>query len=134
MTRQLLTVALLLAGTAALLMSDAPVFFAILVALFDAIFVVWALSLWFTEYRVTLERGLLTLSRRGFMARAPVEIPAQWLRAVRAKRGMQAGNKLYYDLKVETNDRTHTAASSLASYDIASWLAQYWMAGSRRPS
>ena len=123
-----------LAGSAVLFVSDAPVFFAILVALFDAIFVYWALSLWLTEYRVTLERGLLTLSRRGFMARAPVEIPAQWLRAVRAKRGMQAGNKLYYDLKVETNDRTHTAASSLASYDVASWLAQHWMTGSRSAS
>jgi hypothetical protein len=121
-----------LAGTAALFMSGAPVFFAIVVALFDAIFVYWALSLWLTEHRVTLERGLLTLSRRGFMASAPVEIPAQWLRAVRAKRGMQAGNKLYYDLKVETNDRTHTAASSLASYDVASWLAQHWMAGGTR--
>jgi hypothetical protein len=118
-----------LAGTAVLFMSDAPVFFAIIVALFDAIFVYWALSLWLTEHRVTLERGLLTLSRRGFMARAPVEIPAQWLRAVRAKHGMQAGNKLYYDLEVETSDGTHTAASSLASYDVASWLAQHWMAG-----
>jgi hypothetical protein len=117
-----------LAGTAALLMSDAPVLFPIMLMLFDAIFVYWALSLWLTEYRVTLDRGLLTIARRGFMARAPVEIPAQWLRGVRAKRGMQAGNKLYYDLKVETNDGTHTAASSLASYDVASWLAQYWMA------
>jgi hypothetical protein len=123
-----------LAGTALLFLSNAPIFFAILVALFDAIFVYWALSLWLTEHRVTLDRGLLTLHRRGLMAGAPVEIPAQWLRAVRAKRGMQAGNKLYYDLKVETNDRTHTAVSSLASYDVASWLAQHWMAGSRSTS
>jgi hypothetical protein len=121
-----------LAGTAALLMSDAPVIFAIVVTLFDAIFIYWALSLWLTEHRVTLERGLLTLSRRGFMASTPVEIPAQWLRAVRAKRGMQAGNKLYYDLKVETDDGTHTAASSLPSYDVASWLAQHWMAAARQ--
>ena len=47
---------------------------------------------------------------------------------------MQAGNKLYYDLKVETNDRMHTAASSLASYDVANWLAQHWMTGSRSAS
>jgi hypothetical protein len=116
------------AATAALFMSDAPVFLPVIVMLFDAIFVYWALSLWLTEYRVTLDRGLLTIARRGLMAGAPVEIPAQWLRGVRAKRSMQVGNKLYYDLRVETNDRTHTAASSLASYDVASWLARYWMA------
>ena len=63
------------------------------------------------------------------MARAPVEIPREWIRGVRAKRGMQAGNKLYYDLEVETADGTHTAASSLADYDVASWLARHWMAG-----
>ena len=123
-----------LAGTAALVMGGAPLFFPIIVGLFDAIFGYWALSLWFTEHRVTLERGRLTLQRRGFMAGAPVEIPAQWLRAVRAKRAMQAGNKLYYDLRVETNDRTHTAASSLASYDVASWLAAHWMTAGNRAS
>ena len=97
-------------------------------SLFDAVFLWWALSLWFTEHRVTLDRGVLTLERRGFMARAPVEIPVQWIRGVSAKRGMQAGNKLYYDLKVETNEGTHTAASSLADYDVASWLARHWQA------
>ena len=64
-------------------------------------------------------------------ARARSRFREQWIRAVRAKRGMQAGNKLYYDLKVETDDGTHTAASSLADYDVASWLARHWMA--RRP-
>ena len=42
---------------------------------------------------------------------------------------MQAGNKLYYDLKVETTDGTHTAASSLADCDVATWLARHWAAG-----
>jgi hypothetical protein len=122
---------LLVAGAAALFVSGAPLFFAIGLAALDAILTYWALSLWLTEYRVTLDRGVLTLARRGFMAKAPVEIPAQWLRSVRAKRGMQAGNKLYYDLEVETTDGTHRAASALASYDVASGLAQYWMAGKR---
>jgi hypothetical protein len=113
-------------GAILLLASDAPTLMAILFGVFDVVFVWWALHLWLTEYRVTLDRGLLTLVRRGFMARAPIEIPQQWIRAVRAKRGMQAGNKLYYDLEVETGDGKHTAASSLADYDVASWLAQHW--------
>ena len=112
--------------------SDAPVFLAIVFGLFDVAFVWWALHLWLTEYRVTLDRGLLTLVRRGFMSRAPIEIPQQWIRAVRAKRGMQAGNKLYYDVEVETADGKHTAASSLADYDVASWLARHWMTPSER--
>ena len=87
--------------------------------------------MWFTEYRVTLDRGLLTLARRGFMARKPIEIPQQWITHVRAKRGMQAGNKLFYDLEVETGDGKHTAASSLADYDVASSLAQYWRGATR---
>jgi hypothetical protein len=83
---------------------------------------------------VTLERGVLTLARRGFIARKPIEIPQQWIRGVRAKRGMQAANKLFYDLEVETTDGKHTAASSLADYDVASWLAQHWMTGGARAS
>jgi hypothetical protein len=119
-------------GAVALFASDAPVFIAIVFALFDAVFVWWALHLWLTEYHVTLDRGLLRLARRGFMARQPIEIPRQWIRAVRAKRGMQAGNKLYYDVEIETADGKHTAASSLADYDVASWLASYWATGTAR--
>ncbi len=76
----------------------------------------------------------MTLVRRGFMARAPIEIPRAWLRGVRAKRGMQAGNKLYYDLEVETADGKHTAASTLADYDVANWLARYWRQGETNAS
>jgi hypothetical protein len=118
----------------ALFMANAPLIVAIGFVLFDALFVYFALSLWLTEYRVTLERGVLTLARRGLVPRAAIEIPLQWIRGVRARRGMQVGNKLYYDLKVDTNDGTHTAASSLADYEVASWLAQHWMAGGARAS
>jgi hypothetical protein len=117
-----------LLGSIALFRTDAPLLIPVVMAVFDVLFVYFALSLWLTEYHVTLERGLLTLTRRGFLARAPIEIPLQWVRAVRAQRGMQAGNKLYYDLKVETTDGTHTAASTLADYDVAAWLAHHWMA------
>ena len=115
--------------TAVLLLVDAPLLLPIVFAAFDVLFVWWALSLWLTEYRVTLERGLLTISRRGFMASAPIEIPLKWIRGVRAKRGMEAGHRLYYDLEVETAEGKHTAASTLEDYEVASWLAQHWMAG-----
>jgi hypothetical protein len=112
-----------------LLLVDAPLVLPIVFLLFDALFVWWALSLWLTEYRVTLQHGVLTISRRGLLASAPIEIPLKWIRGVRAKRGMQTGHKLYYDLQVETAEGSHTAASTLADYEVASWLAQHWMAG-----
>jgi hypothetical protein len=66
------------------------------------------------------------------MRRAPIEIPREWVRSVQTRRGMQAGNKLYYDLRVETRDGSHTAASSLGDFAVASWLARHWMNGHRR--
>jgi hypothetical protein len=113
----------------ALFFLDAPLLFRIVFPLSDALLIWGLLELWLTEYRVTLDRGLLTLTRRGFMSRAPIEIPLKWIRGVQAQIGMQAGNKLYYDLKVETADGSHTAAASLADHDVASSLATYWKAG-----
>jgi hypothetical protein len=119
-------------GAGVLLATGASTFLAIVFLLFDALLVWWALHLWLTEYRVTLDRGVLTLNRTGIFKRKPIEIPRAWVRGVRAKRGMQAGNKLYYDLEVESNDGKFTAASSLADYDVASWLARYWTHGDAR--
>jgi hypothetical protein len=115
-----------------LLVAEASTFIAIVFLLFDALLVWWALHVWLTEYRVTLDRGVLTLARTGVLKRKPIEIPRAWLRSVRAKRGMQAGNKLYYDLEVESSDGKFTAASSLADYDVANWLARYWLQGEAR--
>jgi hypothetical protein len=59
-------------------------------------------------------------------------VAAHALKRVRASRGMQAGNKLYYDLRVDSPDGTHTAASSIGDYQVASWLANYWGSSDRR--
>jgi hypothetical protein len=130
----LMVLSVIFSGAAVLLFTtDAPIVIAIAFLAVDVLLALFAIWLLTTEYRVTLDRGILTLTRKGLLPRGPTEIPVQWLRAVRAKRGMQAGNKLYYDLEVETNDGAHTAASSLPNYDVASWLAQYWMGGARVP-
>src|SRR5204863_1578455 len=73
--------------SAVLFFVDAPLLLPIVFSAFEALLIWWALSLWLTEYRVTLDRGLLTLYRRGFMARAPIEIPLKWIRGVHAKVG-----------------------------------------------
>jgi hypothetical protein len=109
-----------------LFFADAPIVLPILFSLFGALFVGFALSLWITEYRVTLHRGALTLEKRGVLGRRVTEVPLQWVRGITATRGMQAGNKLYYDLKVETNEGTHTAAASIADHDLATALATRW--------
>jgi hypothetical protein len=121
------------AAAAVMFVADAPLILVLAFAAFDAIFVYWVLHLWFAEYRVTLDDGLLTVARKGIAGAAKVvEIPRQWVKRVRADRGMQAGNKLYYDLKIETADDTHTAASSVGDYTVASWLANHWMNGGRQ--
>jgi hypothetical protein len=119
------------AFTIGMLWFDAPLLFPIVFGLFDALFVWFMLDLWLTEYRVTLDDGLLTVARRGLLGRAPVEIPRAMVRSILAKRGMQAGDKLYYDVRVETTERTLTAASALPDYDVATWLARYWTSGGR---
>jgi hypothetical protein len=112
---------------AGLWLGDAPRIFAAAFGAFGGLFAWAAADLWFTEFRVTLSSGLLTLARRGITgARAPVEIPLAWIRAIRAQPGMQAGRRLYYDLRVETADDSVTAARSIADYSVAAWLARHW--------
>jgi hypothetical protein len=127
-------VAIAFGGAAiALWIGDAPRIFAVASGAFGGLFAWVATGLWFTEYRVTLGGGLLTLARRGIIgARAPVEIPLAWIRAIRARRGMQAGRRLYYDLSVETAEDSLTAARSIADYSVAAWLARYWQDEARR--
>jgi Protein of unknown function (DUF3592) len=108
--------------------SSAPLLFPIAFGLFDAIFVWWTLHLWFAEYRVTLDERMLTITARSVTGTRRCEIPREQIVRVRARRGMQAGNKLYYDLKVDTLDRkSRTAATSLPDYAVAEWLAERWM-------
>ena len=108
--------------------SSAPLLFPIAFGLFDAIFVWWTLHLWFAEYRVTLDERMLTITARGVTGTRRYEIPRRQIVRVRARRGMQAGNKLYYDLTVDTRDRkSRTAATSLPDYAVAEWLAERWM-------
>jgi hypothetical protein len=126
-------IATVFCGVAAgLWIGGAPRIFGLAFGGFGALFAWAAADLWFTEYRVTLGGGLLTLAKRGIAgARAPVEIPLTWIRAIRAQRGMQAGRRLYYDLRVDTADDSLTAARSISDYAVASWLARHWQRGER---
>jgi hypothetical protein len=118
----------------ALRFADAPLIFPIVFGLFDVLFVWWTLHLWFAEYRVTLDEHNLTIVARGFGGTRTFKIPRRQITRVRARRGMQAGNKLYYDLKVETGNRqSRTAATSVGDYSVAEWLAEHWMSDERMP-
>ena len=115
------------AAAVGLWLAKAPAIFGLAFACFDALLLWFAADLWFTEYRVTLDHGLLTVAKRGITgARAPVQIPQAWIRAIRAQRGMQSGHKLYYDLRVETANDSLTAARSIEDYSVAVWLAKHW--------
>jgi hypothetical protein len=97
----------------------------------DLVLAFWSLSLWLTEYRVTLDHGQLTLATAGFSITRPVRIPLAWVTQIQAKRSVQGGFKLCYDLLVQTEDGTHTAALGVDDYDVASWLANHWKSQGR---
>jgi hypothetical protein len=123
------------AAAVGLWIAAAPRIFAFAFAGFDALFFWLAADLLCTEYRVTLDRGLLTVAKRGLAgARAPVQIPVQWIKSIRARRGMQTGDKLYYDLRIETAEDSLTAASAIGDYSVAEWLASYWSSGGTAPN
>jgi hypothetical protein len=110
--------------TAGLLYSDAPLLFPIAFGLFNLIMIAWTLTMWFKQYRfrvgvtgLTLAKGLLG----GQVAIAPDQV-----KKIKPSRGMQAGNKLYYDLKIETTDnREYIAARSLDDLSLARQIAGY---------
>lgn len=116
-----------------LLVSDAPRLFPIVFGLVDALFVWWMLNLWLVEYRIVVRGDTLILERRG-LGRRKREIPRGRIARVSARRGMRAGDKLYYDLRVDTLDKhTYTAASALGDYAVARWLAEHLMGGVTPP-
>jgi hypothetical protein len=112
--------------------SDAPRLFPIVFSAFDLLLLWWTLDLWLGEYRVTIDDGLLTIARRGPFPGRPTEVPLSIVQAMRTRRGMQAGNKLYCDLQVETADGRQTLARSIGDYDVAMWLAARLMTVVRR--
>ena len=120
-------------ATAALFYADAPVYFPIAFGLFALIMIWWTLTMWFKQYRVRIGSKGLTLAKGIFGT--DVAIAPESVKMIRPTRGMQAGNKLYYDLKIETtDDREYVAARSLDDLSLARQIAGYLQAQLGHPA
>ncbi len=105
-----------------------PVIFPVVFGLFEALFVLIALDLWFGSVRVSIAGGVL--QRRYALAGIPIStraMPAADVSKLKLKVGMQSGGRAgtpYYDLRaVLLNGREQTLAGSIRDKHQAEWLA-----------
>ncbi|MGB5878627.1 MAG: DUF3592 domain-containing protein [Thermoanaerobaculia bacterium] len=103
-----------------LFVSDAPLLFPIVFALFDLLMLWAVLDIWLDQRRVEVRPDRLLLSG-GILGQGKTNhIPRTQITAIRPIRGMQAGNKLYYRIEVTTQDgKKHLAASKLGGLTLA---------------
>ena len=114
-------------ATAGLFYADAPVYFPVVFGLFALLMIYGTLTMWFKQYRLRIGSTGLTLAKGIFGA--DVAITPDRVKNISPARGMQAGNKLYYDLKIETIDnREYIAARSLDDLSLARQIAGHLQA------
>ena len=101
----------------------AMVFFPIMFGLFAVLFI-WSLfEMWLKETRVEIGSGSLTFTKRLIGAGKKLTFTAADVGSIKAKRGMQAGNKLYYQIILETRDgKKHTLAGQIGDQRLAKAL------------
>jgi hypothetical protein len=106
----------------------APVIFPVVFGLFEALFVLIAMDLWFGSTRITIGNG--ALHKQYFLLGIPSarrSMPASDVSKLRLKVGMQSGGRAgvpYYDIRaLLVNGREQTLAGSIRDKHQAEWLA-----------
>ncbi len=101
----------------------APIFFPIMFGLFALLFVYFVFDLWLTETRVEIGGGNLTFTKRMVTAGKTLTFRATDIADIKTKRGMQAGNRLYYQIILKTRaGKEHTLASQIGNQRLAKLL------------
>jgi hypothetical protein len=106
--------------TALLIHLEAGIFFTLVWGFFDLLLLLGVLDLWLERRRVecrpeelVLAGGILGLGKTRRILRSSIA-------SIKPERGMQAGNKLYYRIVVETTaGESHVAATKLGSLSLA---------------
>lgn len=103
--------------------SDAPRLFPWVFGLFDVLIFLGVLDLWFFASRIDVQEGRLSFAAGLFGGRRR-ELSRTDIAKVAPKRGMQSGNKLFYQIEIlEHGGKTHVAAKRLPDLDTAERLA-----------
>ena len=103
--------------------SDAPRLFPWIFGLFDVLIFLGVLDMWFYSSRIDVRPGRLSIAA-GLFGSGRRELTRTDIAKVAPKRGMQSGNKLFYQLEIRERDgKTHVAAKRLPDLDTAERLA-----------
>ena len=106
-----------------MLQVGAPLFFPIVFSLFDLLLLWGTLDLWVSVRRVVVAREALSFSGGLLGLGRTHTVPVDDIAALKAVRGMQAGNHLYYRIQMTTRDKKkHTLATQLQSLQLAQSL------------
>ena len=104
----------------AMIAYDLPILFPIMFGLFDLFFVLALLDILFTERRVEVGEGALTLTKRMFAGGKRKTFQSEEIASIKPSRGMQSGSKLYYRIELKTREgKSHILASMLDNQRLA---------------
>lgn len=103
--------------------SDAPRLFPWVFGVFDVLIFLGVADMWFFSSRIEVQEGKLSFAAGWFGGRRR-ELTRGDIEKIVAKRGMQSGNKLFYQLEIlEHGGKTRVAAKRLPDLDTAERLA-----------
>lgn len=101
----------------------APIFFPIVFGLFALLLLLALIDMWLRQTRVQAGAGRLAFNRRLLGSGKTLIFTAGDIAKIKVKRGMQAGNKLYYQIELRTREgKKHTLASQITDQRLAKRL------------
>jgi len=104
--------------------SDAPRLFPWVFGIFDVLLFFGVLDVWFYASSIEVRPGTLSVAS-GLFGGIRHELSRTDIANVAPKRGMQSGNKLFYQLEIHERDgKTRTVAKRLPDLDTAERLAR----------
>jgi hypothetical protein len=103
---------------------EAPTFLVLVFGLFGVLVLWGVLELWLRVTRVTADGGTVVLASGYLLPARERRLPAAAIVDVRARIGMQAGGRPYYDLVLMGADgKAMTAGHGIRDKREAEWLA-----------
>jgi len=108
----------------------APIIFPIVLGLFDLLFLLLVLSMWFSSSRIVIGGDGLYWHKTFLLFRSQKKFLREEIKDIKLHIGMTSGTQAFYDLRVVTVfGHEKTVASSIADKREAEWLAQEMKTG-----
>jgi hypothetical protein len=108
-----------------MIVKRAPIIFPIVFGLFDLLYLLVVLSMWFSSSRVVIGADALHRHKTFLFFQNQKKLIREEIKDIKLHLGMTSGTQAFYDLRVVTVfGREKTIASSIANKREAEWLAQ----------